>query len=67
MSRSNTILIAVLAAAALAGCGQADIDQLRGDQMQIREMVASQNQQILGLSQQIRRQRAEIALAVPVR
>ena len=59
-SCSNTILIAVLAAAALAGCGQSDIDQLRGDQMQIREMVASQNQQIQGLSQQIRRQRAEI-------
>ncbi len=59
-SRSSAILMAVLAAAVLAGCGQADIDQLRGDQMQIREMIASQNQQILGLSQQMRSQRAEI-------
>src|ERR1700674_1766829 len=59
MRRSSVILMRVLAAAALAGCGQGQINQLRGDQMQIREMVASQNQQIQGLSQQIRSAHAE--------
>jgi len=58
--RSNAIVLAALAAMVLAGCGQSDIEELRGDQLQIREMIASQNQQIQGLTQQLRTQHAEI-------
>ncbi len=60
VNRSIAILIAALAATALAGCGQSDIDQLKADQLQIRGMIASQDQQIQGLAQQLRTQHAEI-------
>jgi len=46
---------------AVAGCAQqADVDQMRNDQSQIRGMIATQNQSIQALQQQIRRQRDEI-------
>ncbi len=60
LRRSSAIVLAAVAALALAGCGQSDIAELRGDQMQIREMIASQNQQIQELTQQLRTQHSEI-------
>ncbi len=53
---------AVLAATlTLAGCaGQADLEQVRSEQLGLRGMVASDHQQVQSLEQQIRRQHDEI-------
>jgi TolA-binding protein len=52
---------ALAAIFALVGCvGQSDLDQIRNDQMQIRSMIATQNQEVLGLQQQLARQHDEL-------
>ncbi len=55
--RSGLIAVVFLAVAVtLAGCGNAELDEVRNDQMQIRGMIASQNQEIEKLQGQIRLQ-----------
>jgi tol-pal system protein YbgF len=53
--------IVLAAGLLLAGCAeQNDVDELRTDQMKIRGMIASQNQQIQSLQQVIRREQDRI-------
>jgi TolA-binding protein len=56
MPRALVALIGVACAAGIAGCAaRADLEQVQNDQFQLRAMVASQNQQIQSLQNQVRR------------
>lgn len=55
------LFAAAIAALTLGGCSsQADTDQIRNDQMQVRGMIASQNQQLASLQQRLSRVQDEI-------